>query len=285
MLDTGLAGAPEVNAVYIVEGQEPALVETGPPADLDSVLAGLDCAGLGPADLAHIVVTHIHLDHAGAAGHLTARFPRSTVWAHERGVPHIVDPTRLVASTARTYGPERMRALFGEPLPVDAGRVRSITDGDTIDLGDRRFRILYTPGHASHHVAIEDGGSGAVFTGEAVGGHVPWAHCYRPSLPPPEVDIEAGLASIERIRATSAPILLTSHFGPVPTEEGCEWGAERIRTWAEAVRVVLATDPGADEGRIEARLRAEAERDLEHDADAHHSRAISSDTTSWARST
>lgn len=268
-VDTGMVGQRELNAVYILTGSEPTLVEAGPGADLPVVMEALDRAGLAARDLAHVVVTHIHVDHAGATGALTQRYPQATVWVHERGAPHLVDPTRLVASTARTYGEERMRAFYGETLPVAPDRIRTVVDGDEIRLGDRRLSVLHTPGHASHHVALHDSASGAVFTGEAIGSHLPWADAYRPALPPPEVDVEQALASIERIRSVAPTALLTSHFGPVTdAEEGCRRGAERIRSWAEAVRRVLEEDPDADADLVTSVLTDQASEEFLADAGA-----------------
>lgn len=268
-VDTGMVGQRELNAVYILTGSEPTLVEAGPGADLPVVTEALGRAGLAPRDLAHVVVTHIHVDHAGATGALTQRYPQATVWVHERGAPHLVDPTRLVASTARTYGEERMRAFYGETLPVAPERIRTVVDGDEIRLGDRRLSVLHTPGHASHHVALHDSASGAVFTGEAIGSHLPWADAYRPALPPPEVDVEQALASIERIRSVAPTALLTSHFGPVTdAEEGCRRGAERIRSWAEAVRRVLEEDPDADADLVTSVLTDQASEEFLADAGA-----------------
>jgi glyoxylase-like metal-dependent hydrolase (beta-lactamase superfamily II) len=256
MIDTTMAGEPELNAVYLLEGDEPALVETGPGADTLIVLEALDGLGVGPDDLAHVVVTHVHLDHAGGAGALAERFPRATVWAHERGAPHLHDPTRLVASTARTYGERRMRAFFGETVPVGAGRLRSLGDGDTIPLGERSLSVVHTPGHASHHVSLHDPRSGSVFTGEAIGSYLPWGPAFRPALPPPEVDVEMGLASIDRIRARRPSSLLTSHFGPVPdVDEACDAAAAHIRAWSDAVRRALERDSEADEETLTQELR------------------------------
>lgn len=264
LLDTGMAGQRELNAVYLLTGTEPALVEAGPAADAAVIVAALARRGLETQDLAHVAVTHIHLDHAGGAGSLLRRFPRADVWVHERGAVHLADPRRLVASTARTYGQDRMLAFFGTTVPVEPARIRTVGDGDTIALGDRSLDVLSTPGHASHHVAFADSGTGAVFTGEALGSHLPWVDVYRPALPPPEVDVEAALASIERIR-TRAVSLLTSHFGPIgDASEGCDRAASRIRAWSETVRRLSAESPDLD--RIAAALREQAS--TEHLADA-----------------
>jgi len=264
MLDTGLAGQAELNAVYLLTGDEPTLVESGPAADAPRVVAALERRGLGPQDLAHVVVTHIHLDHAGGAGVLLQRFTAADVWVHERGAPHLEDPGRLVASTARTYGEARMRTFFGTPSPVAPDRIRTVADRDVIALGRRSLEVMHTPGHASHHVALVDDVTGGVFTGEAVGSHLPWVDVYRPALPPPEVDVEAALTSIDRIR-DRATTLLTSHFGPVAdAAEGCDRAAERVRAWSETVRRLSAATEDVEV--ITAALRAQAA--AEHLADA-----------------
>src|SRR3954451_13375897 len=147
-IDTVMANQRELNAVYLVEASEPALIEAGPGADHDRIVSALDVLGVGSDTLAHIVVTHVHIDHAGGVGALLERYTRATVWVHEIGARHLVDPERLVASTARTYGEERMRALYGTMRAADAGRVRAVTGGESIALGDRRVTVVHKPGHA-----------------------------------------------------------------------------------------------------------------------------------------
>lgn len=255
MIDTRMTGEPELNAVFLLEGEEPCLVEAGPGADVGLVLEALHDLGLGERDLAHIVVTHIHLDHAGACGALVRRFVDATVWVHQRGAPHLADPARLVSSTARTYGTDRMRSFFGETLPVPADRLRAVTDGDTIPIGTAALSVLHTPGHASHHVALHHTGSGAMFTGESIGSHLPWGPAYRPALPPPEVEVEMALASIERVRSRNPSALLTSHFGPTPgVAESCDMAAAQIRSWSSAVRRRLEADPDVDTRSLAAGL-------------------------------
>jgi glyoxylase-like metal-dependent hydrolase (beta-lactamase superfamily II) len=266
-IDTRMAGFTQLNSVYVVAAREPALVEAGPGADGPSILAGLERLGVGATDLAHIVVTHVHVDHAGGAGALLARFPRASLWIHERGAPHAVDPTRLLASTARTYGEARMLALYGTTLPCPADRVRAVVDGDVIGLGDRRLEVLSTPGHASHHVALLDDVSGALFTGEAIGSHLPWADCYRPALPPPETDLELALESVGKMRARDPSVLLTSHFGPIAEPEaGFERGAARIEAWAETVREQLTRTPDASIDDLEDILSRQAKQEYESDS-------------------
>src|SRR6266516_2373431 len=129
-VDTRMAGRSRLTSAYLLEGSEPTLVETGPTTSVEAVTEGLRSLDLGPEDLAHIVVTHIHLDHAGGVGRLSQYFRRALVWVHERGAPHLADPRKLVASAARVYGEEQMRSLFGPVDPVPSERLRSVSGGD-----------------------------------------------------------------------------------------------------------------------------------------------------------
>ncbi len=263
-LDTRMTGRAVLTSAYLVEAEEPALVETGPTTSADAVTRALDALGVGPADLAHVAVTHVHLDHAGGAGALSARFPRAMIWVHERGAPHLADPTRLVASAARVFGEDRMRAWFGPVEPVPTDRLRSVGHGERIDLGDRTLEVIHTPGHASHHVALQDDATGAIFVGDALGVHLPDVGVLRPATPPPEFDLDASLRSVELIRRRSRGTLLLSHFGPSPrAEELCELAARRLRTWVEAARAALAE--GADRAHVERALEELARRDAEED--------------------
>ena len=239
-IDTRMAGRTMVTSAYLVAAREPALVETGPSTSAEAVLAGLTTLGMGPRDLAHIVVTHIHLDHAGGVGTLAERFPAATIWVHERGARHLADPEKLVASAARVYGEDRLRELFGPVEPTPTERLRSIGDADVIPLGDRHLDVMYTPGHASHHVSLVDSQTGAVFTGDALGIHLPDVGVLRPATPPPDIDIEAGLDSIDRIRQRTETFLMFSHFGPVRVvEELCGIAARRLRGWADIVKEAM----------------------------------------------
>jgi glyoxylase-like metal-dependent hydrolase (beta-lactamase superfamily II) len=236
-VDTRMGGKASVTSAYLLHGSEPTLVETGPTTSVEAVTAGLQTLGLRDEDLAHIVVTHIHLDHAGGVGTLARVFSRATIWVHERGAPHLADPTKLIRSATSVYGEERLRTLFGPVDPSPPDRLRAIADGDRLDLGDRHLQVLYTPGHASHHVALVDSRSGAVFTGDALGIHLPDDRVLRPATPPPDIDVESGLESIERIRSHARTVLLFSHFGPVvEIDELCRIAASRLRKWADIVR-------------------------------------------------
>jgi glyoxylase-like metal-dependent hydrolase (beta-lactamase superfamily II) len=251
-IDTRMGGSRMVTSAYLVRGRAPALVETGPTTSVDALTEGLLDLGVGPSDLAHVILTHIHLDHAGGVGVVSRRFPSATVWVHERGAPHLADPERLVSSVARVYGEERMTALFGAVPRTDPSRIRALDDEASVDLGDRRLTALYTPGHASHHVALVDSETGAVFTGDALGIHLPDVRVLRPATPPPDVDVEASVDSIRRIAERHPETLLFSHYGPVREAAAlCELAARRLRRWAEVVRdAASATEDAEEIGRI-----------------------------------
>lgn len=266
-IDTLMGGRARYTAAYLLDAAEPTLVETGPGTSVEPVTAALDHLGIAARSLAHIVLTHIHLDHAGGVGQLAERFPSAAVWVHERGAPHLVDPSRLLASTARVWGEREMRELFGPAQPVDDERVRSLRDGDLIRMGDRELEVLDTPGHASHHVALIDSRTGAAFTGDALGIHVPDLPVLRPATPPPEFDLERYVASIERIRAAARSILLFAHFGPLPEVDAtCDLAIRRVRDWANVVEIALRETEDPDE--LAARLEAAALDDIETGAEA-----------------
>jgi glyoxylase-like metal-dependent hydrolase (beta-lactamase superfamily II) len=254
-IDTVMCGRPRATSAYLVEAAEPTLVETGPTTSVQAVRAGLHELGIGRDDLAHVVVTHIHLDHAGGAGALSSHFPRATVWVHERGAPHLEDPGRLVRSAARIYGDARLRELFGTVHPVPAMRLRALADGDTVPLGDRSLEALYTPGHAGHHVCLVDSATGGVFVGDAVGVFLPDVRVLRPATPPPEFDLELAVASVERVRARRPPLILFSHFGPSrEVDHLTALSIRRLRTWTGIVEAAMGETDALD--AIVSRLRA-----------------------------
>ena len=272
-IDTFFGGRRRATAAYLLDADEPAIVETGPATSFEPVVAGLERLGVGRTDLAHVVVTHIHLDHAGGVWRIAERFPNATVWVHERGARHLADPTRLLASVTSIYGAETMTSLFGPVEPVAAQRIRALGDGDLIELGRRHLETVSTPGHAKHHVALVDSATGAVFTGDALGIHPPDARVLRPATPPPDYDLELAIASIERIRERArGATLLFSHFGPVEeVDRICDLAVERFRAWTYAFGEALERTEDMDEivrvlrevARADAETGAEATLDLQ----------------------
>lgn len=263
-IDTRMVGRYLVTSAYLISSDEPTLVETGPKTSSDAVHRGLVSLGMRPEDLAHVIVTHIHLDHAGGAGTIARMYPQATIWVSARGAPHLIDPRRLVASTERTYGADKARAIFGEVEPVAGERVRAIGEGDQIKIGGRTLDVMETPGHASHQVALTDGSTGSVFVGDALGVHLPDVKVLRPATPPPEFDLELSIESIQRI-ADRADLLLLSHFGPVSeVRRLCDLAIERLRHWAEEVRSAMQIDDDLD--HVIRALTARGAREYEQDA-------------------
>jgi glyoxylase-like metal-dependent hydrolase (beta-lactamase superfamily II) len=213
LIDTDYSHTPEAIGVYLLLGERPALIETGPASTIETLLDGIRAAGLDPRDLQAIAVTHIHLDHAGAAGTLVNRFPHLDVYVHPVGAPHLIDPARLLASARRLYG-DALERLMGETIPLPRERVHMLEDGAQVRLGSRQFVALDTPGHASHHLAFLDEASGDLFTGDAAGVALPGSRYVAPPTPPPDLDIPAWRATLARLRALHPRRLLLTHFGP-----------------------------------------------------------------------
>lgn len=246
LIDTKMHGFPGVTGSFLVRGERTALVETGPKNRVDTVLDGLGSAGVD--DLDAIVVTHIHLDHAGAAGTLAARFPNATVYVHEVGAPHLVDPSKLWSSASRIYG-DQMETLWGGIDPIPEDRITVLNDGDKVDLGGRTLQAIETPGHAYHHHAYLDDATGTVFTGDAIGVRLQGLDVVRPATPPPEFHLTKAIESIERIRGLGPTSLWLTHFGPVDrsADEICDTAIESLNTWAEWVRSARTESRELDE--------------------------------------
>jgi glyoxylase-like metal-dependent hydrolase (beta-lactamase superfamily II) len=229
LLDLRHLGRERVIGSYLLPGDEPALVDCGPASCADALRDALAGHGLRVGDLRHLLLTHIHLDHAGAAGTLVREHPGLTVHVSEIGVPHLVDPTRLERSARRLYGADFDR-LWGELLPVPEENVRVV--GERV-LG---LDVFPTPGHASHHVSFVDG-EGTCFAGDAAGVRIAPARFLAPVAPPPDIDVEAWERTLDAMDERRPTRLCLPHFGVVaePRRHLAEM-RERLRTWAERVR-------------------------------------------------
>jgi glyoxylase-like metal-dependent hydrolase (beta-lactamase superfamily II) len=234
-IDTLLGGWRRITAGYLIGGPSPVLVETGSQSSVDVLLASLSELGVGAADLAGVVVTHIHLDHAGGIGDVARAFPGAKVYVHEKGARHLVDPTRLVRSAALVYGP-LLDTLFGRLDPTPAERVHVLGHGEEIEIGGgRSLRAIDSPGHAKHHLGLVDSESGLLFAGDAVGVRLPDGGVLRPATPPPDFDLDAALASLRKFADAHPSGIALAHYGLVPVEpqELLEEAGSTLRAWAE----------------------------------------------------
>lgn len=209
-LDLQFQGTPHTIAAFLILGPEgPVLIETGPASTLPTLLAELARLGVKPADVRDVLVTHIHLDHAGAAGWWARQGSR--VHVHPVGAPHLVDPAKLLKSATRIYG-DRMDTLWGEVLSAPEDRVVPVVDGQRLTLGGVQFTVMDTPGHAWHHHAYIVGD--IAFIGDAAGIRLPDNAWLDMPAPPPEFDLEAWLVTMTRLRAAGLKTLYRTHFGP-----------------------------------------------------------------------
>ena len=203
----------ELCCVYVIVGKELAIVETGPAILAEGIVEGLRQLGFEPHRLAKVIVTHIHMDHAGGAGTLARRLPEVQVLVQERGARHLVDPSALVAGTRQVFGDDFAR-FFGPIEPVPAGQVRALKDGELIDLGrGHTLEVMHTPGHAPHHLCLYDRGNKVLYCGEALGHYYPAHDAVAPSAAPPSFDLQATIADIRRMQAMDISALLFSQTG------------------------------------------------------------------------
>ncbi len=264
-IDTLLGGWRRVTAGYLIEGSAPVLVETGSQSSVPTLLDQLARVGLAAEDLAGVVVTHIHLDHAGGVGDVARAFPKATVYVHEKGARHLADPTRLVDSAARVYGP-LLDSLYGRLDPTPVERIHVLEDGEEIPVGPSRSLVAVdSPGHAKHHVALHDTLSGVLFAGDAVGVKLPDGGVLRPSTPPPDFDLDLALHSLQRFTERRPTSLALAHYGLLPEPlEILEQADGTLRRWAEVAEAAFR-----DGGDIATALATEFESDMDGVAPEH----------------
>jgi glyoxylase-like metal-dependent hydrolase (beta-lactamase superfamily II) len=260
-------GRPHTIATAVVRSAESvALVDPGPATCLDVLELGLQAQGLRLSHVTQLLLTHIHLDHAGATGTIVRRHPHIKVVVHERGAPHLADPAKLLASAARLYG-DRMDELWGEVAAVPEQNIVAVSGGEHIGACGRTFDVAYTPGHASHHVSYFDRPSGVAFVGDTGGVRIDDGYVLPPT-PPPDIDIEAWQRSVARIEAWSPARLFMTHFGPVGNVHShLQTLMRNLDTMAGLVRTRLSEAGTEEEQRR--RFIGDLERELrEHMTDA-----------------
>lgn len=215
-LDLRWQNQPKLIAAYLVEcGKELALIETGPGSTLPVLLDGIRALGFSPDAVKHVFVTHIHLDHAGAAGWWAQQ--GATVFAHPKATPHLIDPSKLIDSAKRIYA-ERMDSLWGEMLPAPAGRVVTLNDGQCVKVGPVTFTAIDTPGHARHHHAYAC--ESVCFTGDVAGMKLPHCDYLSVTAAPPQFDPVAYGDSLQRLHEAGFSKLYLTHFGEVSEVSG-----------------------------------------------------------------
>jgi len=225
-------GQPGSTAVHLVPSGTPALVDAGAASTAETVEGTLRRQGVDRVEA--VLLTHIHLDHAGGTGDLLRAFPDAKAYVPERVARHLIDPSRLIEGVRSVWG-ERTEELFGLPVPVPAERVVKVADGDTIELGDRTIVALATPGHTRAHLAYLDEKDGSLFCGDALGIHLPAVDVVRPATPPADFSLEDSLASIERIREAGARRLYVAHYGLLDGDPGdaCDRATAALERWWE----------------------------------------------------
>jgi glyoxylase-like metal-dependent hydrolase (beta-lactamase superfamily II) len=237
LIDTYALGVPGTVGAYLLKGDKPALVDCGYATSYENVLKGLAEAGVKPSEVRYVIPTHVHLDHAGAAGRLLREMPNAEVWAHEKSVPHLVDPTRLIESSTRVFGSAVME-LYGLPEKIPPERVTALGEETHLDLGSgMSMTILHAPGHAPHQVSIIIDRTGAMLTADAVGIVYPGMKALIPTTPPPSFNPSELVATIRKLKQTTPKELLVPHFG---VRNDSEWVFDRtselVLCWVETVR-------------------------------------------------
>lgn len=247
-IDLNFQNKTQAIASYLIrDGGAVVLIETGPGSTLPTLEAGLSAQGLSPRDITHVLVTHIHLDHAGAAGWLAKH--GAEIYVHPNGAPHLLNPGKLIASAARIYG-DRMDQLWGEILPVDPNQLNVPNDAEEIVLGNLRFLPVNTPGHAEHHYSyvFED----ICFCGDVGGVRIPGYVYLRAPMPPPELHFGRWRESIARLRSLNFKRIAPTHFGIF---DDAGWQLDEmdktlteVETWLEGV---MKREPSIEELREE----------------------------------
>ncbi|HJR35384.1 MAG TPA: MBL fold metallo-hydrolase [Gemmatimonadales bacterium] len=250
LIDLEHMGRRQSVAACVLETSEgPLVVDPGPASTLPALEAGLSGIGHRVGDLSGLLLTHIHLDHAGAAGTLARNNSRLRVYVHARGAPHLIDPSKLLASATRLYG-ARMEELWGEVAAVPEAQVQVLEGGEHLVLGGRKIEVAHTPGHAWHHVSYFEPASGTAFVGDTAGLLSPGIPCVLPVTPPPDFDLEAWLGSLDRILEWKPGTIVLTHFGPSHQPgRHLEELRQGLIEWAGYARQSLAR-PGTDAERI-----------------------------------
>lgn len=271
-LDVNWLGHPRSIAACLIESDGQAvLIDPGPTSSLPTLREKLRTHGLSSTDLTAILLTHIHLDHAAATGSLVRENPHVRVYVHKVGAPHMADPSKLLRSAGRLYG-DQMQRMFGEFLPVPQENLHILEGGETIAVGGRKLDVVYTPGHASHHVSYFDSSEGVAFIGDTTGMRIESDSFVLPVTPPPDIDLEVWETSLAAISTRRPAGLFLTHFGfSTEVEAHITQLRERLHRWATRVRELLQNgDENAALRTFTESVHAELERHLPAEETAHY---------------
>ena len=259
----------EIIGSYLLAGNgELALIDPGPASTLEALLDRLRMTGFDPQDLTHILVTHVHLDHAGVVGALARRAPKAQVYVHKLGAPHLLDTSKLVASAQRIYG-DRMQQLWGHIEAVPAEQMKEMEGNEILNIAGRRLEVHYTPGHAVHHVIFFDAHSGELFAGDVAGVRLQGIDFVRPPTPPPDLDLEDWSTSIDLIKRLRPDVLYVAHYGAVRNlTSHIARLRERLYDWGNFV--LHAMNDGKSEEEIIGLLIKQANPELERVSRTFH---------------
>jgi len=265
LIDLRFQGHDEYIACYVLETAGGlALVDPGPSSTRPALEEGLRIAGLSLDNVTDLLLTHIHLDHAGVTGSIVRDHPDIRVHVHTRGARHMASPERLLASATRLYG-DRMDTLWGEFLAVPADRINVLEGGETLKLDGRSLAVEYTPGHASHHVSYFDAATGVAWIGDTLGIRIDNRPYVMPVTPPPDIHPVLWADSHAKIRAWAPTTLCPTHFGPArPAEEHISEHERRLFAWAAAIEqdVAAEADPVAAATAFRERVTGELHEHL-----------------------
>ena len=259
--DTDYLGHPHLIAAGVLETDAGLLiVDPGPTTALETLTGKLAADGYTWDDVHALLLTHIHLDHAGATGSILKQAPHLDVYVHERGAPHMIRPERLLKSARRIYG-DKMDTLWGDFLPVPEDAVHVLDGTETLTAGGRTLHVAYTPGHAQHHVSYLDPASGTAFIGDVGGMRVAGCEYIVPVMPPPDVDLAAWTESLATVRSWSPDRLFLTHCGPhTDVDHHLDVMVGRVAAFADAVRHTLDATGTTDDETLAQRF---AEKELD----------------------
>ena len=236
LIDDLLYSLPKWGSVYLIDEEKKALIDTGPSTSARVVLDGIKEIGVKAEEIDYLIVTHIHLDHAGGAGTLLREMPKAQVLVHPRGARHLVNPERLVSSVLATMGEESARR-DGEVIPIAEERIKPANDGDVLRLSDgQSLRFIDAPGHAPHQMCVHESRNNGLFTGDAVGLYVAENEVVLPATPPPSFDLELYLGTLEKLMEMRLDMLYFAHFGVSnKPQERLQSSRDRLQFYRDAI--------------------------------------------------